>query len=550
MKLFQEALSSLSATKLNKEQKRVVQKEIQAAIDAIQIKDGLESVLGGLDDEDEDGGEEVEEQRLPGLPRNPKFPSLHQGVTIRYDSARGRHAVATEDIKCGTIILQEEPILSFLWGEHLLTHCSFCLAATSSPVPCYTCCLVVFCSSECRTRAWAQSHQYECKALEALTSEFQNIFPAYRAVAQKPLRYFLDNRSKFEKYDYHRCGGCYEYEYEDNSDSGELRYFWLIITLIPGETDSELDSEDENHEINGPYRSSDYENLFHLITHSEKVAEADTIAFSTSACLLLYYLKISNYFGSSGSRDRGELSDSELLIARLLHHFLQVLQFNSSEVSQAGSWSPEKGLKMEGIGCSVGNTLALFNHSCNPNTVLARRGATALLLTTSNIRKGQEVTTTYGPVFHEKMIKGRQDLLKERFKFDCTCPACEGKWPVYEFLTKSKVRKGVEAGAVNRLKKMYATISKLTSADLTVGHYDRVQVMWANYCSELELTLESPNKGYVKLASRLRDCLWLRWGSRGPRCEAPKWRDHKINQRRSSSNMNIPQMVKDQGGEE
>ena len=71
--------------------------------------------------------------------------------------------------------------------------------------------------------------------------------------------------------------------------------------MITGETDSELDSEDENHEINGPYRSSDYENLFHLITHSEKVAEADTIAFSTSACLLLYYLKISNYFGSSGS---------------------------------------------------------------------------------------------------------------------------------------------------------------------------------------------------------------------------------------------------------
>ena len=219
---FQEALSSLSATKLNKEQKRLVQKEIQAAIDAIQIKDGLESVLGGLDDEDEDGGEEVEEQRLPGLPRNPKFPSLHQGVTIRYDSSRGRHAVATEDIKCGTVILQEEPIISFLWGEHLLTHCSFCLAATSSPVPCYTCCLVVFCSSECRTRAWAQFHQYECKALEALTSEFQNIFPAYRAVAQKPLRYFLDNRTKFENHDYHRCGGCYEYQYEDNSESGGM----------------------------------------------------------------------------------------------------------------------------------------------------------------------------------------------------------------------------------------------------------------------------------------------------------------------------------------
>ena len=57
---------------------------------------------------------------------------------------------------------------------------------------------------------------------------------------------------------------------------------------------------------------------------------------------------------------------------------------------------------------------------------------------------------------------------------------------------------------------MYATISKLTSADLLglgLGHYYKVQVMWAIYCSELELTLQNPNKGYVKLALRPRDCL-------------------------------------------
>ena len=119
------------------------------------------------------------------------------------------------------------------------------------------------------------------------------------------------------------------------------------------------------------------------------------------------------------SRERGDLSDSELLIARLLYHFLEVLQFNAMDVAQAGAWAPEKGLKLEGLGCSVGTTLALLNHSCCPNTVLARRGATALLLTTANIRKGQEVTTTYGPVYHEKLIKTRLDFCKSRYKFDC-----------------------------------------------------------------------------------------------------------------------------------
>ena len=63
------------------------------------------------------------------------------------------------------------------------------------------------------------------------------------------------------------------------------------------------------------------------LLHSDKATEGDSIALATSACLLLYYLKISNYFGSYSSRDRdGELSDSEALVARLLHHFLEVLQ--------------------------------------------------------------------------------------------------------------------------------------------------------------------------------------------------------------------------------
>ena len=77
-----------------------------------------------------------------------------------------------------------------------------------------------------------------------------------------------------------------------------------------------------------------------------------------------------------------------------------LVQVNASEVCQAGPWSPEKGIKLEAIGCSVGSSLALVNHSCCPNTVLARRGATAILLTTANIKKGQEVRLLLGRTLH------------------------------------------------------------------------------------------------------------------------------------------------------
>merc|ERR1719259_1407567 len=97
---------------------------------------------------------------------------------------------------------------------------------------------------------------------------------------------------------------------------------------------------------------------------------------------------------------------------------------------------------------------------------------------------------------------------------------------------------------------MYSTISKLTNADLNVGHYDRIHKMWSNYYSELEQVVEKPNKGYLKLSSILQDVLWLRWGSRGLSLQAPAFRDHRINQRRSSSNMNIHQLLQEEGDKE
>ena len=63
--------------------------------------------------------------------------------------------------------------------------------------------------------------------------------------------------------------------------------------------------------------------------------------------------------------------------------------------------------------------------------------------------------------------------MKESYKFDCKCDACEKLWPMYEFMTKSVAKPEVTAKALHHIKKMYATISKLSAADFSVGHYDR-----------------------------------------------------------------------------
>ena len=355
---YRDALNFINFSKLNKEQKQNVSNDIQSSYTEISSNQDEENDNDNLKNSIMEPKKVIVEttpDTIPSFSRNPKYPSLYKGLTVKYDASRGRHVIATENIKCGSYLACEDPIVRYLWSENMLTHCNYCMKFVKSLVPCYTCSMVIFCSEECRSLAWKSFHQYECKAVEAMASAYQNIFVAYRSVSQKPLKYFVDNSEKFEKYDHHRGGGCYEYEYEsDSDDSG----------------DTEPESEDENHELDGPYKSDDYQNLFNLLTHSRKSSEADRLAFATSASLMLFYLKINNYFGFNASRDSDrELNDCEVLIGRLLYHFLEVSMYNSQDICQAVAWNQEKGVTTSVIGASVNTTLALFNHSCSPNIV-------------------------------------------------------------------------------------------------------------------------------------------------------------------------------------
>ena len=301
----------------------------------------------------------------------------------------------------------QEPIVSYLWSECLASHCSYCLGTVTAPVPCFTCSLVIFCSEQCRLLANKTFHQYECKAVEAMTSMYQNIFVAYRAISQRPLKYFLEHQKMFSHYDRHRGGGCYDYDYETDSEDDD-------------DCETDPDSEDESHELGRPYMSDDYQNLYNLVTHSDKSSEADHLAFATSASLMLFYLKINNYFGSNASRESDrELNESESLIGRLLYHLLEVVLYNGQDICQAAAWSVENGLTVSSIGTSVNTTLAMFNHSCAPNTTRANIGASTVLVATEDIRKGQEVMNYYTIQYHDKILTTRQPFLRDHYKFEC-----------------------------------------------------------------------------------------------------------------------------------
>ena len=231
---YKQLLKSLDVAKVETNKKQTIQKNTQAALKHFER---IPSVYN-------DPNVVIkEESNLPKLPdKNKKYPALSNAILFKYEPGRGRYATAQRDIKVGEFICVEKPIASHPLPEYLGSNCAHCFKAMKAPLPCPNCTKVLFCSYDCRAEALSTYHPYECKIFDFLIASGMSIicFLAYKAIVQKPLKYFLDNRAKFEGHD---------------ESSG------VNIKL------------DEDGQPMEKYLSSDYRNYFNLVTHhSERQA--------------------------------------------------------------------------------------------------------------------------------------------------------------------------------------------------------------------------------------------------------------------------------------
>merc|ERR1719322_1222337 len=75
-------------------------------------------------------------------------------------------------------------------------------------------------------------------------------------------------------------------------------------------------------------------------------------------------------------------------------------------------------------------TLALLNHSCDPNITKVFSGTTVYVVAGRNINKGEEVTENYFPFYTVIPLEERRDFLSSHYKFDCLCLACDNNYPL------------------------------------------------------------------------------------------------------------------------
>jgi len=218
---------------------------------------------------------------------------------------------------------------------------------------------------------------------------------------------------------------------------GAWHLAFRALTLLPWASYKEnMDFFLDRHERagegeEGVYLSSDVSSFHNLVTH-DGVGKKQAPGLMMQCHVVVFLLRLlrsTGYLTAAVEEGGLELSEDEVLAGRLLHHFLRAAYYNTHEVSEVEKtgegWSENRCRR---VGRVTNPTLALINHSCDPNYHRVSNGNTTYGFATRNIPKGQEIVDTYcKPVAAVNREERRAYL--EKYNFACGCLACKQNWP-------------------------------------------------------------------------------------------------------------------------
>lgn len=122
-------------------------------------------------------------ERLKERVANGESPSESPGeskvnlTNATVDQWNEKHVAATEPLKPGQIVLEEEPFCKTIGKLKYYERCFACLRKTGDYVyPCRGCSQIKFCSERCSAEAWSAGHFIECNKIAVLDT-FKSNFP-------------------------------------------------------------------------------------------------------------------------------------------------------------------------------------------------------------------------------------------------------------------------------------------------------------------------------------------------------------------------------------
>ncbi|XP_030328216.1 SET and MYND domain-containing protein 4 isoform X3 [Strigops habroptila] len=372
---------------------------------------------------------------------NDSISGASSSLSLKFDTERGRHLVASQDILPGQSLLKEEAFVSVLCpGESLLLqdssetawdtqvtnadlYCHRCLRQLLASVPCSGCSYAKYCSQNCADMAWEQYHRTECSLGPLLLTLGVFCHVALRTVL---LAGFAE------------VSRLVEWSHDGDKDLhnpearckhlGEAADTRAGTRGIPGCND------------NGQYQSS-YQAVFNLLPHAEKHSPDHKFLCMLSVVAICKQLQEAGLEAAvlnqesaeklskpkTCAKTSGELSPELKTVAEaMLRHVLQ-LQCNAQAITVMQESGSGDGAvvnkKPVRLATAFFPVLSLLNHSCWPNISVSFSGTAATVRASQPIPSGQEVFHCYGPHRCRMRVAERQQLLRQYF-FECHCQAC------------------------------------------------------------------------------------------------------------------------------
>ncbi|XP_055548537.1 SET and MYND domain-containing protein 4-like [Wyeomyia smithii] len=313
---------------------------------------------------------------------------LDKAVYFDCTEKEGRFACTKSDLRPNQLVLKELPHASVVNRECNLTHCDNCCSRVDVLFCCPNCVDVAYCSPDCQKKACSSYHRYECGFLQFLWKSGANVvcMLALRIITQKSVEYFYELEEELEQLTSEKTDGL-------------------------------------------PY--DDYRKVFKFVTHSEQRGAEDYLKWTLMATLLNTVLKLSVFY---------KTNTLDTYIGALVLHNMQIVTYNSHEISELQRRKPRDSGFSACIGAGLYPTLVLFNHSCDPGITRYFVGNAVYVRTVKNIPAGSVLAENYGQLFVRSNRHERRNSLKSTYKFICGCQACEENWPMLDEMSVNLVR--------------------------------------------------------------------------------------------------------------
>ncbi|OXU23221.1 hypothetical protein TSAR_016597 [Trichomalopsis sarcophagae] len=324
-----------------------------------------------------------------GFTPSETIPCVAECVSINSSLRFGRQLVANRDIEAEEIVMVEDGFAMLPKKEYTYLLCSQCLCIAWNAVPCGACPLVIYCSEHCRTSAWENHHQVECKLLPSIyvKSDSSNWNMSISITA---LRCFLSS-IKVEG----------------------LETVLREAQAIDNEKDACLESLMSEQCVG----VNNFKSLYRLATDKE-ILNIDRINKS-SEFLVDMLLQFSNVLHNCTELDEVRKILAKLSLIVKINH----LKYQGSACDYIHDCCS---LNCDSIkGYFISTCSSLVNHSCTPNigkVFIPERKI--VMFAARSIKKGEQLCITYGPTLARILNPERIALLYKDYNVICLCQAC------------------------------------------------------------------------------------------------------------------------------